>query len=307
LVSRVAFGCAGIAGHDYGPVDREQAKLALLAAVDSGVTLIDVANVYGLGRAEQIVGEVLKGVSGVTIATKVGLSWDDQRRTWRDIHPQTVRASVDASLRRLRRDVLDLVQVHWPDGKTPVQDAVGALVGCVHAGKVRAIGICNFSSDQVGLVGAQPALKSLQLPASLIEQDRFGVLRQAQTRHGLTPLCYNVLGQGLLTGKYARSSGFAGTDVRQRSTLFQEPMRSRALRHVEAMRFVARQRDATIGQVAIRWLLDALPGACAVVGSKSADQAIENARMIKPLLAEERAHIELEGDPNEPEAHDGRE
>lgn len=291
IVSRIGFGCAGIAGHDYGPVDRDEAKRTLWAAVDAGVTFIDAANVYGLGRAEQIIGEAIPASEDVVVATKVGLCWDDRRRTWRDIRPQTVKTSIDESLRRLRRDVLDVVQIHWPDGSTPIEDAVGALVRCRAEGKLKHIGVCNFSSREMEAALAVSDVVSLQSPASMIQKDAIDLLERVRDDHGVTPLCYNVLGQGLLTGRYSASSTFAGTDVRQRSVLFQEPAMSVAIACVEAMRGIATERKATIGQIAIRWLLDRVPGACAIVGMKSRAQAMENSAMITPLAFDEHRAI----------------
>ncbi|MEQ8874829.1 MAG: aldo/keto reductase [Phycisphaerales bacterium] len=295
MISRIGFGCAGIAGHDYGPVEWDQAVAALRAAVDAGVTFVDVANVYGLGRAESIVGEAIPAGEGVVVATKVGLCWDDERRTWRDIRPEAIERSIEGSLRRLRRDVLDVVQVHWPDGNTPVADAVVALARCREQGKVRSVGVCNFTGDEVREALGAVDLVSLQLPASMIQRASFELLGAARDRHGMTPLCYNVLGQGLLTGRYAADDRFAGADVRQRSVLFREPMLGEALARVEAMRGIARERDATIGQVATRWLLDALPGSCAILGTKSAAQAGENCRVIEPLTRDEFESIEAAG------------
>lgn len=296
-ISRVGFGCAGIAGHDYGPVDRDQAAAALRAALDTGVTFVDVANVYGLGRAETIVGETIAAEEGVTVATKVGLCWDEGRRTWRDIRPEVIERSIEESLRRLRRDVLDVVQIHWPDGKTPVADAVAALVRCRERGKLRHIGVCNFTSCEVEKAAGVTQLVSLQMPANLLQRGAFELLRRTHAACGATPLCYNVLGQGLLAGGYNRSSRFEGTDVRQRSALFQEPTLSMAMALLDAMRPIALARGVAVSQVAIRWLLDTLPGACAIVGIKSAVQARENGNLISPLHPEERAEVDAVGVP----------
>ena len=295
MISRVGFGCAGIAGHDYGPVDWEQAVGALRAALDAGVTFVDVANVYGLGRAESIVGEAIPAGEDVVVATKVGLCWDDERRTWRDIRPETIERSIEGSLKRLKRDVLDVVQVHWPDGTTPVADAVAALARCREQGKIVHVGVCNFTGDEVEEALGAAELVSLQLPASMIQQASFELLATARDVHGMTPLCYNVLGQGLLTGRYTADDRFEAGDVRQRSVLFREPMLGEALARVRAMRSIARERDATIGQVATRWLLDAVPGSCAILGTKSAAQASQNCMVSEPLTRDEFDSIEAAG------------
>lgn len=292
MISRIGFGCAGIAGHDYGPVDAGVARSALHAAFDAGVTFVDVANVYGLGRAEEIVGDATAGIGGVTVATKVGLCWNEDRRTWRDIRPETIERSIEGSLRRLRRDVLDVVQIHWPDGATAVGDAVGALDRCRQQGKIRHIGICNFSQAQVEAAFRVTDVASLQVPASMLQRDAISLLGRARVDYGMTPLCYNVLGQGLLTGKYSMKTWFSEADVRHRSALFDEPMRSTALAQVEAMRGIASARGSTIGQVATRWLLDAVPGGGAIIGAKSPEQARENATLLSPLSVGERELIE---------------
>lgn len=277
-MSRVAFGCAAIGGYDYGAVSDEQSSRALWAALEQGITTFDVADVYGFGHAERLLGEVFRGRrKDIIIATKVGVRWDADGRTWRDLRPDYLREAVRQSLARLQTDYVDLLQLHWPSPEHPPEAAVEALDQLRTEGLVRAVGCCNFSSALLDRAALGGAVDSIQLPLSLVQRDSEPVLSYARERFRMGVLVYNALAQGLLTGKYDRTSTFTGTDLRQRSVLFADRERERGLRVVAALRAVGARRGRTPAQVAIRWLLDHPDVDIVLAGAKSEAQVEENA------------------------------
>ncbi|HEX3868310.1 MAG TPA: aldo/keto reductase, partial [Gemmatimonadaceae bacterium] len=145
-VSRVAFGCAAIGGADYGPADDADSLRAAHQAIDLGINFFDVADVYGFGRAERVLGEALasKSSANVIVATKGGVRWDDRGRTQRDSSPDWISTAIDASLSRLRVERIDLYQLHWPDPKTPIEDTLDLLERRREDGKIGQIGCTNF-------------------------------------------------------------------------------------------------------------------------------------------------------------------
>ncbi|HVS17564.1 MAG TPA: aldo/keto reductase, partial [Planctomycetota bacterium] len=170
-VSKVAFGAWAIGGWQWGGSDDDAAVAALRAALDAGMTSIDTAPVYGFGRSERVVGRALAGHrERAQVLTKVGLVWEEERgefffegpdqdgvtrRVYKNSRPQSIRREVEASLTRLGLETLDLVQIHWPDATTPLAESLGALAELRAQGKLRAIGVSNFSSEQLGqAVGA---------------------------------------------------------------------------------------------------------------------------------------------------------
>ena len=199
--SRIALGTWAIGGWMWGGNDEAQSIATIRSAVDRGVTLIDTAPVYGFGSSEQIVGKALAegGLRNkVHIATKVGLNWKDGK-IFRDSSAARIRQEIEDSLRRLRTDVIDLYQVHWPDPETPFAETAGTLENLRREGKIRAIGVSNYSPTQMNFFRVAAKLDAVQPPYSVFEREiEADVLPYAQTS-GLTVLSYGALCRGLLT------------------------------------------------------------------------------------------------------------
>ena len=277
-VSRIGFGCAPLGGYDYGPVDDATSERAIAAALDAGITLFDTADVYGLGRSESVLGRALRGRrSQAIVATKGGVAFSPDGQTRRTLAPAYLASAIDASLARLEIERIDLYQLHWPDGVTPIADAVGAVARAVELGKVRCIGVCNFSLEQLAEAQAVAPVISLQVPRSLLEAQWSSAIEVAHERWGTGALCYNALAQGYFSGKYSASSRFSGSDLRVRSTLFSDE--HQALRQVilERLRAVADRRGVGPAHVALRWLLGQPGVAVALCGIKTEAQARANA------------------------------
>ena len=187
--SPVALGTWAIGGWMWGGTDEAEAIRTIHEAVDHGVTLIDTAPVYGFGRSEEIVGKALaeRGLrKRITIATKVGLDWKDGK-PFRNASKARIHKEIEDSLRRLRTDVIDLYQVHWPDPKVPIEETAAAMADLLRAGKIRAIGVSNFSRAQMDAFRKVAPLHTAQPPYNLferaIERDVLPYCRDQNHRH----------------------------------------------------------------------------------------------------------------------------
>jgi aryl-alcohol dehydrogenase-like predicted oxidoreductase len=168
--SRIGLGTWAIGGWMWGGSDERESIATIRSAVDRGISLIDTAPVYGFGQSEEIVGKALVGIRDkVVIATKCGLSWKDGK-PYRDSRPESLRRGVEDSLRRLRVDSIDLMQVHWPDLQVPIEDAARALEDLRREDKIRAIGVSNFSPEQMDAFRRVAPLASVQPPYNLFER-----------------------------------------------------------------------------------------------------------------------------------------
>jgi aryl-alcohol dehydrogenase-like predicted oxidoreductase len=257
--SRIALGTWSIGGWMWGGSDEQDAINTIHAALDRGINLIDTAPVYGFGHAEEIVGKAL-ALNGrrdrALIATKVGLDWREGK-VFRDSTGERVRKEIEDSLRRLRTDHIDIYQVHWPDPLVPVEETAAVLAELRQEGKIRAIGVSNFSPEQITAFGKVVPIHTVQPPYNLFERAiENDVLPYAQ-QVGITVLAYGALCRGLLTGKVTASSRFEGDDLRKIDPKFKEPRFSQYLAAVTAFDRFARERYGKgVLALAVRWILD---------------------------------------------------
>jgi aryl-alcohol dehydrogenase-like predicted oxidoreductase len=260
--SRIGLGTWAIGGWMWGGADEAQSIATIRSAIERGVTLIDTAPVYGFGVAEEVVGKALAegGLRDkVQIATKVGLSWKDAK-PFRDSSPARIRQEIEASLRRLRTEVIDLYQVHWPDLETPIAETAEALGELRREGKIRAIGVSNFSPAQIDAFSAVAALDAVQPPYNLFEREiEADVLPHAKAA-GLTVLAYGALCRGLLAGRITAQTVFTGDDLRKQDPKFQGERFRQYLSAAEALKTLARERfGKSLPALAVRWILDQGP------------------------------------------------
>jgi len=260
--SRIGLGTWAIGGWMWGGTDEAASVATIRAAVERGITLIDTAPVYGFGRSEEILGKALAegGLRArVQIATKVGVAWRDGV-IYRDSRPARLRSEVEDSLRRLRTEVIDLYQVHWPDLETPLAETARTLEDLRREGKIRAIGVSNFSPTQMDEFRAVAALHAVQSPYNLFEREiEADVLPYAQ-RTGLTALSYGALCRGLLSGRMTPTTAFADGDLRRVDPKFQGDRYRQYLAAVDALRKLARERfGKSVLALAVRWVLDQGP------------------------------------------------
>ncbi|MGD0920906.1 MAG: aldo/keto reductase [Terriglobia bacterium] len=277
-ISRIGMGCAAIGGYDYGSVDDQESLAAVQRALDLGINLFDTADVYGFGHSEEILSRALAGRRHeVVIATKFGVNWNQEGKTFRDLSAKRVVQALEASLRRLKLDCIPVYQIHWPDPKTPIAETLEALRKCQEAGKIRHIGCSNFPADLVDQAQACCRVESIQMPYSLAERAYWETIRWCRERHTMTILAYNPLAQGLFTGKYGAQSKFEGTDLRRRSELLRGDKLKSNLAILDRLRLVGDRHGRTPAQVAIRWILEDPSQICVLVGLKTVAQAEQNA------------------------------
>jgi len=258
-VSRVGLGTWAIGGFMWGGTDEQEALQTIREALDHGISLIDTAPVYGLGRAEELVGRALAKYGKreeVIIATKVGLEWRGDQ-VFRNSTRARIMKEIDDSLRRLQTDYIDIYQVHWPDPLVPIEETAAAMYQLHKQGKIRAIGVSNYSLEQMNLFQQAAPLHTAQPPYNLFERGvERDVLPYCRIR-GISTLTYGALCRGLLSGKMKPETEFQGDDVRKTDPKFQRPRYAQYLKAVERLdRFAQENYGKRVLELAIRWTLD---------------------------------------------------
>lgn len=287
--SAVGLGTWAIGGWMWGGTDEAQSIAAIQASLDAGVTLIDTAPAYGLGRSEEIVGKAITGRRDkAVIATKCGLVWHTQKgnhffdQDGKPVHRYLGRDSivheVEESLRRLGTDYIDLYITHWQDATTPIEDTVATLEELKRAGKIRAIGASNVNRQELETYIQTGSLDAIQERFSMIDREIEADLLPLTVQNGVSTLSYSSLALGLLSGTIGPERVFAGDDQRKDNPRFSVSNRQKAKNLAEAIRPVAELHGASIAQVVIAWTL-AQPGVTfALCGARNPAQALDNAR-----------------------------
>jgi aryl-alcohol dehydrogenase-like predicted oxidoreductase len=258
-ISRVGLGTWAIGGWMWGGTDEEESVKTIRAAVERGVNLIDTAPAYGFGRSEEIVGRAIAASqlrSRVVIATKVGLEWQDGK-VFRNASRDRILREVTDSLRRLRTDYIDVYQVHWPDPLVPIEETAGAMQKLLDQGKIRAIGVSNFSVAQIERFRRVAQLHVVQPPYNLFEREIEAELLPYCRKSELATLTYGALCRGLLSGKLQADPHFTGDDLRLNDPKFQLARLAQYLTAVRRLDQFARDHyGKRVIHLAVRWLLD---------------------------------------------------
>jgi len=271
IVSRVAFGTWQLGG-DWGATDEELAIAAIRRAAEQGVTLFDTAQGYGFGASERLLAKALEGRrrDEVIFATKGGLRPTPGGGVQRDASPAWIRQGVDESLQALGTDYIDLYQVHWPDPATPFEETAGALATFVAEGKVRHVGVSNFTAAQMEVFGATLPVETLQPPYHLFRREiEESILPYTQV-HDIGVLVYGPLGHGLLGGHLRPDTQFAAGDWRSSSEAFRGDAYRRNLATVADLERLAREDlGITLSQLAVAWTLSNPSVHVAIVGTRN--------------------------------------
>jgi aryl-alcohol dehydrogenase-like predicted oxidoreductase len=259
-VSRIGLGTWAIGGWMWGGSDEAQSIETIRGAVESGINLIDTAPVYGFGHSEEIVGKALQGIRDkAVIATKVALEWPDEK-VRRNATAKRIRQEVEDSLRRLRTDYIDLYQVHWPDPLVPHTETAAELEKLRQEGKILAIGVSNYSPEQMDGFRKHASLATVQPPYNLFERAIEADVLPYAKRHGLTVLAYGALCRGLLSGRMHAGTTFEGDDLRKSDPKFKAPRFEQYLAAVDALKqFAHIHYGKTVLALAVRWILDQGP------------------------------------------------
>jgi len=259
----------------WGPQDDEDSITAIHEALDHGINWIDTAAVYGLGHSEEVVARALRGWSNRPyIFTKAERVWDANGNISGSLKAESIRKEVEASLRRLQVDVIDLYQIHWPEPDEDIEEGWSEMLRLKAAGKVRYVGVSNFNVTQMNRALELGPITSLQPPYSLVARSVEEEILPFAAAHGIGVIVYSPMYSGLLTGVMtrARIASLAPDDWRRRDANFQEPLLSHNLRLVQLLRDIGSRHGATPGEVAIAWTLTNPAVTGAIVGMRNPKQ-----------------------------------
>jgi len=276
-LTRIGFGAWAIGGGDWqfawGPQDDAESIEAIHRAIDVGMNWIDTAAVYGLGHSEEVVGKALKTASKKPyVLTKCGMVWDETREIKRTM--KEIRREVEESLKRLQVETIDLYQIHWPMPDEEIEEGWATMADLKKEGKVRWIGVSNFSVAQMERAMKIAPITSLQPPYSLINRNVEPEILPFCLEHGIGVINYAPMQSGLLTGAMSkeRVAAFPKDDFRRNAKSFQEPALDRNLRLAELLKTIGARHGVTAGVVAIAWTLEQPAITAAIVGGRSGKQ-----------------------------------
>jgi aryl-alcohol dehydrogenase-like predicted oxidoreductase len=285
-VSRIGLGTWAMGGLDWGETPEDLAIATCLSALDRGINLIDTAPIYGHGRSEEIVGKAMRAHGrreDFFIATKAGLVWNPFG-VFSNSTASRLRTEIEDSLRRLGTEFIDLYQVHWPDTRTPIAETAALLAEFLREGKVRALGVSNFSVAQMEEFRAVAPLSSSQPPYNLFERQiecsahgecsaRSENLLSWCKEHNVAILTWSTLCRSLLGGRARRGMKFEAGDIRGFDPKFQEPRFSEYMNAVDRLAALARERyGKSLLELAVRWVLDRPGVSVALWGARRPDQ-----------------------------------
>ncbi len=287
--SAVGLGTWAIGGWMWGGTDERESIAAIQASLDAGVTLIDTAPAYGLGRSEEIVGKALAGRRDkAIIATKCGLVWhtdkgrhffdQDGKPVHRYLGRDAIHHEVEQSLKRLGTDYIDLYITHWQDPTTPIEETMAALEELRQAGKIRAIGASNVGRGELEQYIAIGGLDAIQERFSMIDREIEADLLPLTRRNGVATLSYSSLALGLLSGGIGPERIFSGDDQRRDNPRFSVGNREKVAAFAKTIRPIAEKHGATIAQIVIAWTLEQEGVTFALCGARNPGQALDNAR-----------------------------
>jgi aryl-alcohol dehydrogenase-like predicted oxidoreductase len=302
--SVITFGAWAIGGWMWGGADRKEAIAAIQVAYDNGVTTIDTAPAYGQGLSEEIVAEAVKDIprDRLQLLTKFGLRWDMQQGEFFfkskdndgrdiDIYKLASRESVmkecENCLRRLQTDYIDLFQIHWHDTTTPISETMEALLRLQEQGKIRAAGVCNYSTALVQEAEQVISLASDQVPYSMVLRDIEKELVPYCIENKKAIIAYSPLQRGLLTGKIKPGHKFAAGDSRESNRFYTTENRTRINNLLDTLRPLAAEKNATLAQLVLRWTIDQPGITIALAGARNAEQAVQNAKAADIQLTKE--------------------
>tara|TARA_B100001093_G_C26832429_1_gene1016743 strand:+ start:1691 stop:2566 length:876 start_codon:yes stop_codon:yes gene_type:complete len=284
-ISPICFGCEPLGGTDWGDVDLVSIEKAIHKALDLGINFFDTAGVYGLGLSEERLSKILGNRRhDVIIATKGGLSWKESRTVRsvviKDSSPIAIRKDVESSLVRLRLECLPIFFVHWPDINTPIEDTFIELLKLKKEGKIKTIGCSNFSAQQLKRACLISKIDYVQLPINILNTSLDKNIAEICKKNKIQIVAYNVLLNGLLTGKFNRNTNFQENDRRSRLPLFRGINFIDVLEKVENLKLKAAENNSNITNYAINWVLKQKNICSVVIGIKNSEQIAENYSII---------------------------
>ncbi len=279
MITPLGIGAWAMGGGDWqfawGHQEDADSIAAIRAGLDAGLNWIDTAAVYGLGHSEEVVGKAIQGFSKKPlIFTKCERRWGDDRKIYPSLKADSIRKECENSLRRLKLDVIDLYQIHWPEPDADIEEGWTEMARLQQQGKVRWIGVSNFNVEQMKRATRIAPITSLQPPYSLLVRKIEPEILPFVKQNGMGVLAYSPMRAGLLTGKMTkeRAASLPPNDWRSRDKDFQEPNLSRNLELVELLRKIGERHKKAPGEVALAWVLSNPAVTAAIVGLRKAEQ-----------------------------------
>lgn len=278
-VHPIALGTNFVGGHNlYKDVDEEAGKNTVREAIDAGVTMLDTAFIYGPRRSEELIGEVLKEYNreDIVVATKAAQNYDDDGESFIDNSPEFFREAVDAALERLDTDYIDLFYIHKPDSETPKNEAVAALQELKEQGKIKAIGVSNFSLEQLKEANQDGYVDVIQNEYNLFNREAEDGILQYTADNNITFIPFFPLAAGLLAGKYDENTKF--DDLRANLPFYQEDTFKENLAKVDQLKALAEKYGEDIAQVVLAFYFTRPSLDVIIPGAKKGDQIKANMR-----------------------------
>ncbi|TQR18539.1 aldo/keto reductase [Psychrobacillus soli] len=294
FVNPVGLGTNAVGGHNLFPnLNDETGKEIVRTAINNGIDFLDTAFIYGQGRSEELIGEVLKESKNrqeIVLASKGAHKLVDGQ-VLVDNSPKFLRDTVENSLRLLQTDYIDLFYIHYPDESTPKEEAIGALHRLKEEGKIRAIGVSNFTLDQLKEGNQDGYIDVLQSGYNLLNRNAEDDFMPYTLEHKISFIPYFPLASGLLTGKFDKNSTFE--DGRSKNPLFQGEAFVRNLEKVEQLRQIAGERNVGISNIVLAWYLAQEAIDVIIPGAKKPEQVLDNLKTLDvPLSPDEIAEID---------------
>ncbi len=291
-VSALCMGGCPLGGYGWGDVSRQELVNAVKTAVENGISFFDTADTYGLGESERTLAEALGAdKNNVVITTKFGVRVENGK-TFYDNSREYIFQAVEGSLKRLSRDYIDLYQVHYRDGKTPLSDVAESLERLKEQGKIRYYGLSNIHEQD------REELKQFDNNPFVSFQDEYSLACRKNEREmfsfrddfEMTPFTWGSLGQGILSGKYDKNCKFEANDRRSRDIYvnFHGEKLLKNLEIVEVLKTIANETGKSVSSVAIRWIFDYLKDSVVIVGAKNPKQVLQNAESLSFGLSTEQ-------------------
>jgi len=275
--SRIGLGTWAIGGWLWGGTDEKDSIRTIQSALDRGINLIDTAPVYGFGRSEEIIGKALSKSNyreKALIATKCGLEWNNGN-IYRNSKNTRILKEIEDSLKRLRTDCIDIYQIHWPDPLVPFDETARTMEELLKQGKIRAVGVSNYSPKQTDQFQKAAPLHTSQPPYNLLERGIEQDVLPFCHKQGITTLVYGVLCRGLLSGRMALDTRFQGDDLRKIDPKFQAPRFGHYLKAVKKLDQYAKDRyGKNVLELSVRWALDQ-PGVSVVLWGARRPQQLD--------------------------------
>lgn len=302
-VTPIAFGAWAIGGWMWGGAEDNDAIRAIRASYDAGITTLDTAPIYGFGKSEELLGKAMQGIARdkYQILTKFGMNWEtaqgdfafdttdndgNPRKIYKYAARERVLKECEDSLRRLKTDYIDLLQIHWPDVTTPIAETMEAVATLIKQGKVRAAGVCNYAVEQVNETLKTVPLASNQVPYSMINRGIEKTVVPQALQKGMSIIPYSPLQRGLLTGKIKHDHKFNAGDTRENNAFYKPENIDRTNTLLDKIRPIAAAHNATLSQVVINWTTRQPAMDCVLVGARDEKQVQENVQSLSFKLSD---------------------